>query len=86
MLPHPLAGDLGRGVPAHFRVRPDIIAIVPPSGEHEASARQRREQRLVEALVPQASVEALDEAVLHRLVRSDIVPLDFALRRRAQDG
>ncbi len=35
MPPGPLAGDLGGGLPAQFRVRPDVIIIVSPSHEHE---------------------------------------------------
>jgi hypothetical protein len=31
---------------------------------------------LVEALVTQAAVEALDEAILHRLARGNVVPFD----------
>jgi len=34
------------------------------------------EQVLVEALVPQPPVKAFDEAVLHRLARRDVVPVD----------
>jgi len=80
-----LAGDLGGGLPAQFRVRPDVIIIVPPGHEHEAGMRQRREQGLVNAFVTQAAVEALDEAVLHRLPRRDIMPFDLTLLRPAQD-
>jgi len=59
--------------------------IVPPRHEHEAGVRQRREQGLVEAFVAQAAVEALDEAVLHRLPRRDTMPFDLTLLRPAQD-
>ena len=34
---------------------------------------------LVEAFVPQPTVEALDRPILHRLARRDVVPLDLAL-------
>ncbi len=81
MPPDTSAGDLGGGLPAQLRVRPDRIVIVPPVGQHEPGMGQRSEQRLVEAFVPQAAVEALDEAVLHWLARCDIVPLDLALLR-----
>ncbi|KIT98651.1 hypothetical protein QU38_02935, partial [Staphylococcus aureus] len=86
MPPGTLAGDLGGGLPAQFRVRPDVVVIVLPGGEHEPGMGQRREQRLVEAFVPQAPVEALDEAVLHRLARRDVMPLDLTFLRPAQDG
>jgi len=38
------------------------------------------EQVLVEALVPQPAIEALHEAILHRLARRDVVPLDLGGR------
>lgn len=41
MSPDTLAGDLGRGLPAQFRVRPDRVVIVPPSIEHEPGMGQR---------------------------------------------
>ncbi len=47
---------------------------------------KRPEQGLVEQLIPQATVEALDEAVLLRLSRSDVVPADAGLVRPLQDG
>lgn len=46
---------------------------------------ERDEQRLVETLVTQAAVEALDIAVLLRLARRDVVPLDRPLLRPSQD-
>jgi hypothetical protein len=57
MPPDTLAGDLGGGRPAQFRVWPDRIVIVPPGSQHEPGMGQRGEQRLVEAFVPQATVE-----------------------------
>jgi hypothetical protein len=46
---------------------------------------ERAEQRLVKKLVAQPSVEALDEAVLHWLARSDVVPVDPGLAGPLQD-
>ena len=40
---------------------------------------------LVEALVTQAAVEALDEAILHRLARGNVVPFDTVVLLPAQD-
>ena len=76
MLPDRFTGFLGGGSPAQFRVRPYVVVVMPPGIKHEPGMRQRREQRLVEAFVAQAPVEALDEAVLHWLARGDVVPLD----------
>jgi hypothetical protein len=41
------------------------------------------EQMLVEALITQSTVEALDKAVLHRLARCDVVPFDPILSCQA---
>ena len=86
MPPDTFAGDLGGGLPAQFRVWPDRVVIVPPCSEHEPGMSQRGEQRLVEAFVPEAAIKALHEAVLHRLARRDVVPLDPSFLRPAQDG
>ena len=74
MPPDTLAGNLGGGLPAQFRVWSDRVVIVPPSSQHEPGMSQRGEQGLVEAFVAQATIEALDEAVLHRLARRDVWP------------
>jgi hypothetical protein len=66
MPPDMLAADLGWGLPTQFRVRPDRVVIMPPGGQHEPGMSQLGEQRLIEAFVAQATVETLDEAVLHR--------------------
>lgn len=84
--PGRLAGDLRGAFPAQFRVRPHMIVVVPLGIEHEAGVSDRREQRLVEAFVPKAPVEPFNEAVLHRLARRDLMPLDPPLPRPAQDG
>ena len=46
---------------------PVMVIIVPPGGQHRAGLGEAGEDRLVQALVPEAGVEALDEAVLLRL-------------------
>ena len=40
---------------------------------------------LVEAFIAQPSVEALDEGVLDRLARRDVMPSDAGILREAQD-
>ena len=79
MPPDTLAGDLGGGLPAQFRVGPDRVVIVPPGGQHEPGMSQRGEQGLVEAFVPQAAIEALHEAILHWFSRRDVMPFDPAI-------
>ena len=64
---------------------PVVVVIVPPSGEHRTGLRQAGEDRLVEAFVSETGVEALDEPVLLRFARRDVVSLDVAFLRPAQD-
>jgi hypothetical protein len=44
------------------------------------------EQVLVQALVAQATIERFDEAVLLRLPRGDVVPLDAGVLTPGEDG
>ena len=46
---------------------------------------QGREQRLVQQLVAQTAAEALDEGVLGRLARRDVMPVDLAVVGKGQD-
>ena len=62
-----------------------MIIVVPPGGEHRPGLSQAGEDRLVQALIPESRVEALDKPVLLRLARRDVVPLDLAFLRPAQD-
>ena len=57
MPPTPLAGDLGGGAPAQFRVRPDRVVVVLPGREDRSGVRQRCEQSLVQAFVAQPAIE-----------------------------
>jgi len=45
----------------------EVVVVVPPVSQHLTSMAKAGEQRLIQAFVTQASVEALDEAVLLRL-------------------
>ncbi len=53
-----------------------MVVVVLPEADLLPGISQAREQHLVEELVAEAAVEALDEAVLHRLARRDVVPVD----------
>ena len=75
MPPSPLTGDLGGGEPAQFRVWPDAIVILPPGREHGPCLRHGSEQRLIQALIAQPSVEAFDERILGRWTCRGFVPL-----------
>jgi len=47
---------------------------------------ERREQRLVEAFIPQPAVETFDKPVLLRFHRCDIMSFNLHLIRPFQDG
>ena len=66
-------------------MRPLVIVDLSTGGDHDAGMIQAQEQRLVEQLVARATVEALDVAVLHRLARCDVVPLDADLSAPGED-
>ena len=61
------------------------VVVDPPFFDQPAGGRQAAEQVLVEAFVTESTVQALDEAVLHRLARRDVVPLDPAIFLPLQD-
>src|SRR3546814_5801629 len=73
---HNPPGSIGGRQPANTTMRPHMVVVVAPEPQHRAGMAERHAQRLVEALVTQAAVEALDIAVLLRLARRDVVPLD----------
>src|ERR1700686_555613 len=79
------AGVGPRGHPAELRMWPLLVVITPPGLQYGTGVRQRFEQRLVQQLIAQAAVEALDEAVLLRLAKRDVVPADAGRIRPAQD-
>ena len=57
--------------PADRAVRPDLVVVASPSGDRGACLMKRLEPVVVEVLVPEASVKALDVPVLHRPARLD---------------
>jgi hypothetical protein len=73
--------ELGRCEPVEARVRSYYVVVDPPFFDDSSRLVEIGEQVLVEALVAQTAIEALDEAILHRFARSDVVPLDAAILR-----
>src|SRR3546814_3749368 len=61
------------------RVRPRLVVIFGPGRDHCAGMIEVEEQRLIQKLIAHPAIKALDIAVLHRLARRDIMPLDPAL-------
>src|SRR5215510_551073 len=75
----PLIGaccELGWCEPVEARVWSVGVVVDPPVFDDPASLAEVGEQMLVEALVKQAAVGALHEAILHRLTWRDVVPFD----------
>ncbi len=62
------------------------VVVRPPCLDDPSRRSQRGEQVLVQALVAQATIKALDEAVLLRPTRSDVVPLDPSVLASGEDG
>lgn len=60
-------------------MRAVLIVVVTPCCNQMAGMAQSWEQVLVGTFVPQAVIEALNQAVLHRLVRRGVVPHDLAV-------
>ena len=59
---------------ADSAVRPEGVVIVFPARKRLAGMIERGEDRLVEQLVTEPAVEALDEGVLRRLAGRDVMP------------
>lgn len=74
------AGGIGIGrQPTDAGMKSHGVVVAPPLLEGGLCLVERREQRLVQELVAQAAIEALDEGILHRLARGDC----SASRRRS---
>ena len=85
----PLAGavrKVGGCQPAKAAVRTHGVVVRPPCLDDPSRRSQRREQVLVQALVPQATIKAFDEAVLLRLTGRDVMPLDPVVLALGKDG
>ena len=52
-------------------MRADLVVVASPVGDHVSGLCERREPVLVEALITELAVEALDVAVLRRTARLD---------------
>ena len=62
------------------------VVILLPSSDSGAGLSKRREQGLIETLVAEAAVEALDKSALHRFAGSDVMPFDMGLLAPFEDG
>lgn len=62
------------------------VLLMPPGFDRRAGLGQRGEVMLIQALVAQLTVEALDETVLHRSAGADEVEPDAARRSPLVEG
>jgi hypothetical protein len=81
-----LGGECGRRQPADTGMWAHGVVVAPPFLECGARLGERGEEGLVQELVAQPGVEALDEGILCRLSRRDVVPLDAGFRGPGEDG
>ena len=73
---HKAPSSIGGRQPAHPAMRSHMVVVVAPAAQHRAGMAEQHEQRLVETLVAQTAIGALDLAILLRLARRDVMPLD----------
>ena len=66
-------------------MRSDGVVVLLPISQDRAGVSERAEQCLVQQLIAEPAVEALNEGVLRGLARRDVVPFDLGLLRPAQD-
>ena len=85
-MPAVLLGESCRRDAPDAAVRPDLVVVTPPVGDGVAGLLQGREPELVETLVAELAVEALDVAVLHGFARLDEQMPDMVLLRPGDEG
>ncbi len=66
-------------------VRPDRVVIDPPGFDEAPGITETVEEVLIQALIAQPAIKALDEGILCWLSRRDVVPLDADLADPFQD-
>ena len=66
-----LGREFCRGLIVQCAVRSMLIVVPAPGGDQDTSLRQARKPMVIQALVPEAPVEALDERVLRGFARLD---------------
>ena len=85
----PLAGavrKLGGCQSAKAAVRTHGVVVRPPCLDDQSCCSQRWEQVLVQTLVAQETIKALNEAVLLRLSGCDVVPRDPSILAPGKEG
>lgn len=65
---------LRRREPVEARVQSECVLVGPPFHDDHSGVRQAGEEVLVQTFIAQSAIEALDEAILGRLDRCDVIP------------
>ena len=78
--------ELHRREPFEARMGSVDVVVVSPGIDHPAGMAVASEQVLIEALVAEPADEGLDQFVLHRLARGDVVPIDLGVLLPLQEG
>jgi hypothetical protein len=67
-------------------VRPDGVVVISPKGQLSSRIIEVFEYLLIQELVAQTAVERLDEGILLRIPRVDVMPRHIVLVGPSQDG
>ena len=63
-----------------------MVVVMLPIGKDPAGMAQRCEQRLVEALIAKAAIEAFGKSVLGGFAGGDVMPVDHAILSPFEEG
>lgn len=74
-----LCREFCRGLIVQCAVRPMLVVVSAPSGDQDTSLRQARKPMVIQAFIPEATVEALDEGVLRGFAGLDQLQLNTML-------
>ena len=66
-------------------MRPDVVVVVTLEGQFLTSICETVEDLFIEAFIPQAAVEAFDQAILLRFAGVDLVPGNAGITRPFED-
>ena len=69
-------GGVGRRQPAYPAMRPHVVVVIALCPQPCPRVAQGRERPLVKAFVAQATMKAVDLALLLRVARRDMMPFD----------
>ena len=66
-----LGCKFGRGLVIQRTVWPPLVVISAPGSDQDTDLGQTRKPMLIQTLVPESAIEALDERILGRFARLD---------------